>query len=214
MTLEELPRMLPVDGMWQSHWDSARGRARRGSALLVLSAALLVTAACTAGPAAPTPNPASSTSRPASPTPLAPADAAGYAAAACTANGEMFLGWGNPDTGVASEAWKAFESAVQTKDAAKIDAAAAILPHLEAARVANDRGATWAPGAAASAELRVVLAGLVKYIVTVREARGEPGVVAQAVKDRDVAGSHLQPYWQMLLEMMKAKSIPITQVPC
>ena len=53
-----------------------------------------------------------------------------------------------------------------------------------------------------------------KYIVTVWDARGEPGVVAQAVKDWDAAGSHLQPHWQMLLEMMKVKTIPITWVPC
>jgi hypothetical protein len=208
MTLEQDPGIDPVDGPRQPPWRAARGRARPRWALLVLSALILVVSACTAAPAAPT-----STLAP--PTPLASADAAGFGAAACTANAEMFVAWGNPDTGVASTAWKAFESAAQTKDAAQIDAAAAVvLRHLEAARVANDHGATWAPGAAASAELSIVLAGLVKYVVTVRDARGEPGVVAKAVKDRDAAGSHLQPYWQMLLEMMKAKAIPITQVPC
>ena len=208
MTFEPVPGLPLVDVLRQTRERSAIGRGRRRSALLVLSAVLLVAAACTAGPAAPASNPASAT-------PRAPADAAGFGTAACTANAEMFVAWGNPDTGVASVAWKAFESAVQTKDAAQIDAAAAaILPHLEAARIANDRGATWVPGAAASAEFAIVLAGLMKYVVTVRDARGEPGVVAQAVKDRDAAGSHLQPYWQMLLEMMQAKSIPITQIPC
>ena len=208
MTFEPVPGLPLVDVLRQTRERSAIGRGRRRSALLVLSAVLLVATACTAGPAAPASNPASAT-------PRAPADAAGFGAAACTANAEMFVAWGNPDTGVASVAWKAFESAVQTKAAAQIDAAAAaILPHLEAARIANDRGATWVPGAAASTEFAIVLAGLMKYVVTVRDARGEPGVVAQAVKDRDAAGSHLQPYWQMLLEMMKAKSIPITQIPC
>jgi len=208
MTFEPVPGLPLVDVLRQTRERSAIGRGRRRSALLVLSAVLLVAAACTAGPAAPASNPASAT-------PRAPADAAGFGTAACTANAEMFIAWGNPDTGVASVAWKAFESAVQTKAAAQIDAAAAaILPHLEAARIANDRGATWVPGAAASTEFAIVLAGLMKYVVTVRDARGEPGVVAQAVKDRDAAGSHLQPYWQMLLEMMKAKSIPITQIPC
>ena len=208
MTLEPVPGLPLGDAVRQARSRSAIGRGRRRSALLVLSAVLLVAAACTAGPAAPASNPASAT-------PRAPADAAGFGTAACTANAEMFIAWGNPDTGVASVAWKAFESAVQTKAAAQIDAAAAaILPHLEAARIANDRGATWVPGAAASTEFAIVLAGLMKYVVTVRDARGEPGVVAQAVKDRDAAGSHLQPYWQMLLEMMKAKSIPITQIPC
>ena len=211
MTLERVPGMPLVDGVRQPRWRSARDGARPGSAILFMATVLFIASACTAGPAAPTSSPAS----PTSPTSLAPADAAGFGAAACTANAEMFIAWGNPDTGVASVAWKAFESAVQTKDKTQIDAAAAaILPHLDAAIVANDRGATWAPGAAASAELKIVLAGLVKYVVTVRDARGEPGVVAQAVKDRDAAGSHLQPYWQMLLEMMKAKTIPITQVPC
>lgn len=208
MTLEQVPGPPLVDAVRQTPGCSAVGRGRRRLGLLVLSAVLPVAAACTAGPAAPASNPASAT-------PRAPADAAGFGAAACTANAELFVAWGNPDTGVASVAWKAFEFAVQTPDAAQIDAAAAaILPHLEAARVANDRGATWAPGAEASAELTIVLAGLVKYIVTVRDARGEPGVVAQSIKDRDAAGSHLQPYWRLLLEMMKAKTIPITQIPC
>jgi hypothetical protein len=127
----------------------------------------------------------------------------------------MFLAWGNPDTGVKSAAWKAFESAVEAKDGARIDAAAAALRlHLQAARAANDRGATWAPGAAAAAELTVMLVGVEKYIDTVQKARGEPAAVAQATKDIEAVWPHLQTYWQMLLEMMKAKAIPITQVPC
>lgn len=127
----------------------------------------------------------------------------------------MFLAWGNPDTGIESAAWKAFESAVEARDPAQIDAAAGALRlHLEAARAANDRGATWAPGAAAAAELTVVLVGVEKYIDTVQKARGEPAVVARADKDIEVVWPHLQAYWQMLLQMMTAKAIPTTQVPC
>jgi hypothetical protein len=59
-----------------------------------------------------------------------------------------------------------------------------------------------------------MLVGVEKYIDTVQKARGEPAVVAQADKDIEVVWPHLQAYWQMLLEMMKAKAIPITQLPC
>jgi len=59
-----------------------------------------------------------------------------------------------------------------------------------------------------------VLAALTKYLVTVRDASGEPGVVAQADKDLEAAWPHLMTYWQMLTEMMKSKAIPITQLPC
>ena len=208
MTPERTPGRRFVDGVRRSRSRSAAGRARRRSALLVLTAVILGAAACTTGPAAPT-------SSPPSPTPLAPADAAGFAAAVCTANSEMFIAFGNPESGIDSVAWKAFETAVQARDPAQIDAAAAvILPHLEAARAANDRGATWAPGAAASAENSIVLAALTKYLVTVRDARGEPGVVAQAAKDLEATWPHLGSYWQMLTEMMKSKAIPITQLPC
>lgn len=208
MTLERNLGRRFADGARRSRWRPAAGRARIRSAHLVLTAVMLVAAACTTGPAAPT-------SSPASPTPFAPADAAGFAAAVCTANSEMFIGFGNPESGIDSVAWKAFETAVQARDPAQIDAAAAVvLPHLEAARAAKDRGATWAPGAAASAENSIVLAALTKYLVTVRDARGEPGVVAQAAKDLEATWPHLMTYWQMLTEMMKSKAIPITQLPC
>ena len=208
MTPERTPGRRFVDGVRRSRSRSAASRARRWSALLVLTAVILGAAACTTGPAAPT-------SSPPSPTPLAPADAAGFAAAVCTANSEMLIGFGNPESGIDSVAWKAFETAVQARDPAQIDAAAAVvLPHLEAARAANDRAATWAPGAAASAENSIVIAALTKYLVTVRDARGEPGVVAQAAKDLEATWPHLMTYWQMLTEMMKSKAIPITQLPC
>jgi hypothetical protein len=208
MTLERTLGRRLLDGVRPSFRCSAASRARRRSAVLVLTAVVLVAAACTTGPAVPT-------SSPASPTPLAAADAAGFAAAVCMANSEMLIGFGNPESGISSVAWKAFETAVQARDPARIDAAAAaILPHFEAARAANDRGATWAPGAAASAENSIVLAQLTKYLVTVRDARGEPGVVAQAAKDLEATWPHLLTYWQMLLEMMKSKAIPITQLPC
>jgi len=185
-----------------------RARRRGQPTPLVLAAVLLVAGACSAGPAAPV-------SSPASPTPIPAVDAAGFAAATCTANNEMSLGFGNPDADVKSVAWKAFESAVQAKDPAQIDpSAAAVLLHLEAARVANTRGATWGPGAPANAEFTVVLVGLEKYIVTVREARGEPAVAAQAAKDMEAVWPHLLSYWQMLQQMMVAKAIPMTKLPC
>jgi hypothetical protein len=208
MTLERIVGVLLVAGVRQSYWRSASDRPRSPWAALVLIVASLGAAGCTAGPAA-------LTSSPASPTRLPAVDATGFAAAACTANAEMFLSWGNPDTGVKSAAWKAFESAVQAKDPARIDAAAAaVLLHLDAARVANDSGATWAPGAAATAEFTVVLVGLENYIVTVQEARGESTVAAQAAKDMEAVGPHLQAYWQMLQQMMLAKAIPMTKLPC
>ncbi len=178
------------------------------SRLLAAAAMIVVAAACTAGPVAPT-------SSPASPTPPPAVDAAGFAAATCTANSELSLGWGNTDSGVKSVAWKAFDSAVQAKDPAQIDKAAApVLLHLDAALAANDRGATWVPGAAASAEFKVVLGGFEKYIVTVRDAHGESTVAAQAAKEMEAVRPHLQAYYQMLLQMMVAKTIPITQIPC
>ena len=208
MTLERTLGRRFVGGVRRSRSRSAAGRARRRSALLVLTAVILGAAACSTVPAI-------QTSSPASPTPLAPADAAGFAAAVCTANSEMFIAFGNPESGIDSVAWKTFETAVQARDPAQIDAAAAvILPHLEAARAANDRAATWAPGAAASAENAVVLEALTRQVITVRDARGEPGVVAQAAKDLEATWPHLIAYWQMLTEMMKSKSIPITQLPC
>jgi len=206
MTLE---RILGV--FWgaigrQSPRGPASGRAHSSWTPVVLTAVIVVAAACTAGPVA-------TTSSPASPTPLPAVDAAGFAAAACTANSELGLGWGG-DAGK-SVAWMAFDSAVQARDAAQIDKAAApVLLHLDAARAANDRGATWVPGAAASAELTVVLDGLEKYIVTVREAHGDSTVTAQAAKDMEPVLPHLQAYLGMLLEMMRAKAIPITQIPC
>ena len=152
---------------------------------------------------------------PASPTPLPAADAADFAAAVCTVNSEISLSWGNPDTGAKSVAWKRFESAVQAKDPALIDAAAAaVLLHLDAARAANDRGSTWVPGSAATAELAGVLVGLEKYVVTVQEAQGESTVAAQAAKDMEAVWPHLQAYWQVLQKMMVAKAIPLTQLPC
>jgi hypothetical protein len=208
MTPERILGVFWGAGGRQSSRGPASGRAHSPWTPVVLTAAILVAAACTAGPVAPT-------SSPASPTPLPAVDAAGFAAAACTANSEMGLSWGNPDTGEKSVAWKAFESAVQAKDPAQIDKAAApVLLHLDAARAANDRGATWVPGAAASAELTVVLGGLEKYIVTVREAHGESTVAAQAAKDMEAVWPHLQAYWQMLQTMMLAKAIPMTQLPC
>jgi len=175
---------------------------------VLLTAVTLVAAACTAGPGAPTSSPASLTPQPA-------ADAAGFAAATCTANDEMTLVWGNPDSGAKSVAWKAFESAIQAKDSAQIDsAAAAILLHIDAARAANDRGATWAPGAAASAELTVVLDGFQKYVVTVRDAHGDPTVTSRAAEDLRAVMQRLQAYWQMLQTMIVAKAIPLTQLPC
>lgn len=208
MTLEQILGVLRSAGGRHTTRGHASDRARSGWTPVVLAAVILVAAACTAGPATPT-------SSPGSPAPLAAVDAAGFAAAVCVANSELFLIWGNPDSGVKSVAWTAFDSAVRAKDPAQIDKAAApILLHLGAARAANDRGATWVPGAAASAEFAVVLGGLQTYIVTVRDAHGDSTVAAQAAKDMGTVSPHLQAYWQMLQEMMVAKAIPITKLPC
>lgn len=142
--------------------------------IFLLAGVIVAIAACAPGPAAPR-------SATASPSPLPVADAAGFANATCIANKELGLGFGNPDSNVKSVAWKAFDAATAAKNPTQLAAAAdAVLVHLEAARVANDQGATWAPGATASADFAIVLVGLEKYIVTVREARGEPVATAQA----------------------------------
>ncbi len=177
----------------------------------LLGAALVVLVGCSSA----TPSPSAQISSSSSPSPVAVVDAAGFATATCTANEELNLAFGNPDANVKSAAWKAFDAAVAAKDPTQIDAAAAaVLLHLEAARAANARGATWAPGTPANAEFTVVLAGLEKYIVTVQEARGEPGVEGQAAKDMGAVWPHLLAYYQMLQQLMVAKTITLTQLPC
>ena len=179
--------------------------------LLGLCVALVVLVGCSSS----TSSPSAQASSMASPSPIAVVDAAGFATATCTANQELNLAFGNTDANVKSAAWKAFDSAVAAKDPAQIDATAgAVLLHLEAAGVANARGATWAPGTPANAEFTVVLAGMEKYIVTVEQARGEPGVAVQAAKDMGAVWPHLLSYYQMLQQMMVAKSIPLAQLPC
>ncbi len=177
----------------------------------LLSAALVVLEGCNSS----TLSPSTEASSTASPSPVAIVDAAGFATATCSANDELNLAFGNTDANVKSAAWKAFDSAVAAKDPTQIDATAgAVLSHLEAARVANARGATWTPGTPANAELAVVLVGMEKYIVAVQQARGEPGVEVQAAKDMGAIWPHLQSYYGMLLKMMAAKTIPLTQLPC
>lgn len=116
----------------------------------LLGAALVVVVGCSSS----MPSPSAQASNLAFPSPIAVVDAAGFATATCTANQKLNLAFGNPDANVKSAAWKAFDSAVVAKDTAQIDATAGeVLLHLEAARVANARGATWAPGTTANAEM-------------------------------------------------------------
>jgi hypothetical protein len=132
---------------------------RLGSAILISGALLLggcsVFTPVTQPGLAPTPVAAISSFVPTeppssnpSPGGSGPVDAAGFAAATCTANSELSAGFGSPDSGAKSVAWTALDAAVASRDATQIDTtAAAVLVHLEAARVAAVQGAIWTTGA-------------------------------------------------------------------
>jgi len=64
------------------------------------------------------------------------------------------LGYGNPETGNTSDAWKAMETAVEQGDPVRVaSATGVILTHLAASRAAIKRSAGWPSGAATMAEL-------------------------------------------------------------
>jgi len=66
------------------------------------------------------------------------------------------------------------EQAIERGDRSAVDAASRqVLSHLGAARSWMARGAGWAPGAAAMAELDAATAGLEAYVTTVRESGGD-----------------------------------------
>jgi hypothetical protein len=144
-----------------------------------------------------------------------PATAADFSNAACTALGEFSLAWGNPDTNIKSDAWKKFDAAIKQKDAGQLEVAATeILAHLEAARTANARGSTWAPGAAASTELEAVLVALETEVTTVRAARGDPGVAAQAETTMQATWPHFLTYLQKVQALIQSKAFATPTVPC
>ena len=136
-------------------------------------------------------------------------------AATCTAGIEFSLGFGNADANTYSVAWTALATAVAAKDPGQIDtAAAAVLVHLDAARVATARGATWPTGAPANAELLIVLSGLETYVRTVQTAHGDATVSAQAATAMEAVWPHCLAYLRLLQQLMVAKTIPLTQLPC
>ena len=166
--------------------------------LLLLS---LVLAACAGGPP--------------STAPLPPADAAEYAATLCTATDELFLAIGNPDAGVPSASWKAFEDAIEAGDVAALDrAGTTVLAHLDAARTANARGATFPPGTAANAELEALLVAVDTYVRAVLEARGDKAVASAAEAAAGPAWERHWPGWLSALQALGAAGVPIANLPC
>jgi hypothetical protein len=160
-----------------------------------------------AGSATPSPMPSPS------PTPPVAIDATAYVDAWCLALGRLMLGFGNPDTDAKSRAWKDFERAVEQRDAASLDArAATVLAHLEAARVANARTMGFAPGLPASVEFEAVLVGLESKVTTIRAARGDPVIVAQADASMQAVWPRFLTHLQVLNALADAKTISHAQM--
>ena len=110
-----------------------------------------------------------------------PVEMAGFADATCEAGAELGLAWGNPDANIKSAVWTSFEGAIERGDAALLESSSAeVLGHIASARSALARGAGWAPGAPANAELDAVLVALKTQVTTVRDAHGDRTVATAA----------------------------------
>ena len=131
------------------------------------------------------------------------------------ANAEFGLAWGNPDANIKSAAWTSFEAAVQRRDTAALDSSATeILGHIAAARSALARGATWAPGAPANAELDAVLAALQTQVTTVRDAGADPTVAKAAAATTATMWPRWLNYLRLVLSVAKDYPGALRNLPC
>lgn len=137
-----------------------------------------------------------------------------FQAALCSAVDAYQLGYGNPETGNTSEAWKAMEAAIDQADQNRVDdATKVILTHMAASRAAIGRSTGYQPGAAAMAELDASAAAIEIYINEVRAVRGNrDGVLGLAPVLGRAWPSFLN--WMRLLGDAYKSSALTVNVPC
>jgi hypothetical protein len=107
----------------------------------------------------------------------------------------MLLAIGNPDTGSASDASKAFDQALASGDPGSIRSTGdAVLGHLAAARAAVATTLGWPPAADTSKELDALLAGISEGVTAMREG-GLRGAEADVDDGRTRMGQALQDHF-------------------
>jgi hypothetical protein len=126
-----------------------------------------------------------------SPTPTPVADAAVFIDAMCTAFDELLTAVGNPDTGEGSELSRTLEDAIVRGDTALVDTTTeAMLGHLQAARSAAMRAASFPSAAAGMSEFDDFLVIVADGVVAERDAAPDGLDAAIAAANRDWARAY------------------------
>jgi hypothetical protein len=125
------------------------------------------------------------------PTPTPVADAAVFIDAMCTAFDELLTAVGNPDTGEGSELSRTLEDAIVRGDTALVDTTTeAMLGHLQAARSAAMRAASFPSAAAGMSEFDDFLVIVADGVVAERDAAPDGLDAAIAAANRDWARAY------------------------
>ena len=144
-----------------------------------------------------------------------PADAVEFAETMCDSTDAFFLAVGNPDAGTPSVAWAQFEDAIERGDVALLDqAGTTILGHIDTARAANGRGATFAPATAANAEFDALLTALDTQVRMVLEAKGDKAVARTAAEAAGGAWGRHWSAWLLALRALGESGIVMPNIPC